>query len=307
MTIGDKTKKIGFIGLGAMGSRMAQRLISAGYGLTVYDRTVEKTDIAVSCGARRAVSPKELAECSDVIITMVSDDCAVRAVTQGEIGTFFGAKPGTVFIDCSTISVDTTKDLSKQAERLGCHWLDAPVLMGISAAETGELPFVIGGSEDVLKRNEDIFKTLGQKIFWMGDSGMGQAVKIVHNLTCGISLIAFSEAIILGEKLGLNRKQILAILENGALASPLLKAKAPKFEQNNFEPSFALAMMGKDLTLAKDAADALHITLPAASLAKKLYDFAKAHGLGAEDSSAIIKAYEASGGNSESLTTQVRA
>jgi 3-hydroxyisobutyrate dehydrogenase len=290
-----ETKKIGFIGLGIMGSRMAKRLVNADYELTVYNRTIEKTEELVGLGAQFAVNPRQLAERSDVIITMVSDDSALHEVTEGKSGTFAGARPNTVFIDCGTISVKTTKNLARQAEYLGFNWLDAPVLGGPSAAESGELPFVVGGSQSVLKLNMDIFNALGKKIVYMGKSGMGQAAKIVHNLTCGISLVAFSEAIALGEKFGLTRKQVLETLLGGGVNSPILKAKAPKFEQNNFEPAFALAMMGKDLTLAQDAARKFWLILPALSATKNLYDLAKARGLGAQDSSAIIKLYEEGG------------
>lgn len=292
-----KTKKIGFIGLGVMGSRMAGRLMASGYPLMVYNRAISKTDALVNLGAERTENPKRLANYSGVIITMVSDDQAVLAVTEGEYGTFAGARPGAVFIDCSTISVKMTKYLAEQAERLGFHWLDAPVLGGPSAAEAGELPFVVGGSLSVLGKNMDIFDVLGKKVVWMGENGMGQAAKIVHNLTCGISLAAFSEAIVLGEKFGLTRKQVLETLLGGGVASPLLKAKAPKFENDDYTPAFALAMMGKDLTLAQDAAKRFWLSLPALSAAKNLYDLAKARGFGNEDSSSVIKLYEEEGGD----------
>lgn len=285
-------KKIGFIGLGTMGSKMAQRLLSVGYALTVYNRTAEKADTLVDGGARFAINPRQLAENSDVIIIIVSDDQAVKEVVEGVSGAFGGARPGTVFIDCSTISVNTTKDLAQQAERLGFYWLDAPVLGSPLAAEAGELPFVVGGSKDVLEQNMEIFNVLGKKVVWMGGNGMGQAAKIVHNLTCGIMLAAFSEAILLGENFGLSRKQTLETLLSGGAAGPLLKAKAPKFEQNSFEPSFTLAMMDKDLKLALDAAEAFQLTLPALSATKKLYDLAKTRGFGAQDSAAVIKLLE---------------
>ena len=170
------------------------------------------------------------------------------------------------------------------------------MLGGPAAAEAGELPFVVGGPQNVLKLNMDILNTLGKRIIWMGKNGMGQAAKIVHNLACGISLAAFSEAIALGEEFDLTRKQVLETLLSGGVTSPLLKAKAPKFEQGDFEPAFALAMMGKDLTLAQEAAERVLLSLPVLSAVKKLYDLAKARGLGAQDSSAIIKLYE-EGGN----------
>ncbi len=284
-------KKIGFIGLGTMGSRMAKRLLSVGCRLTVYNRTAAKADALVNSGARFAVNPKQLAENSEVIIIMVSDDSAILAIMRSKLGAFAGAIPGTVFIDCSTISVKMTKYLSRIAENLGFYWLDAPVLGGPAAAEAGLLPFVVGGPKNILDQNMDVFNALG-KANWIGENGMGQAAKIVHNLACGIMLVAFSEAIILGENFGLTRKQTLETLLNGGAAGPLLKAKAPKFEQNCWKPSFALTMMAKDLGLAKDAAESFKLSLPALSATKKLYDLAKARGFGNLDSSAVIKALE---------------
>jgi len=284
-------KKIGFIGLGTMGLRMAQRLLSVGYKLTVYNRTAEKANALVDNGARFAVNPRQLAENSDAIIIMVSDDNAVRSVIEGKSGALAGACRGTVFIDCDTISVGTTKYLTLRAENLGCYWLDAPVLGGPAAAEAGELPFVVGGSKKILDQNMEIFNALG-RVAWMGENGMGQAAKIVHNMVCGISLAAFSEAIVLGEKLGLERKQTLETLLSGALGSPLLRVKASKFEMDNFEPAFALAMMLKDLTLAEDAAKESGLILPALSATKKLYNLARIRGFGDEDSSAVIKAFQ---------------
>ena len=284
-------KKIGFIGLGTMGLRMVQRLLSAGYKLTVYNRTAEKANALVDNGARFAVNPRQLAERSDVIITMVSDGRAVRDVAEGVWGAFSVAHRGTVFIDCSTISVGTTKYLALRAENLGCYWLDAPALGGPAAAEAGELSFVVGGPKNILDENIEIFNALG-RVTWMGECGMGQAAKIVHNMACGISLAAFSEAIILGEKLGLERKQTIETLLNGAVGSPLLKVKAPKFEENDFEPAFALTMMLKDLTLAEDAAKESELFLPALSAVKKLYNLARIRGFGDEDSSAVIKAFQ---------------
>ncbi len=292
MTTANTTqKKIGFIGLGAMGSAMAERLLSAGgFALTVYNRTPDKADPFVSRGASRAENPGALAAVSDAVMIVVSDDAAVRSVAEAA---FAGARPGTVFIDSSTISVGTTRDLAKKAAEVGCDWLDAPVLGSPKAASIGELPFVVGGSQAVLHRHEDILRVLGKKIVWMGASGMGQAAKLVHNLTCGISLVAYCEALSLGEGFGLTRKQILDVLLAGAVASPLLNAKAAKFENGVFEPaSMALANLSKDLMLAEDAAAGLHLELPALSVTKKLFEAGKMLGVGRKDTSALLQVFE---------------
>ncbi len=287
-----KTQRIGFIGLGSMGSKIAGRLMAAGgYVPVVYNRTAEKAAAIVGRGAKLAKSPKELAACSDVVFTVLSNDKAVRDVMEGETGAFAGAAPGTIFVDCGTSSVQATRDLAQQAERMGFHWIDAPVLGSPQSAEAGEMAFVAGGDPKILEQIEGILKVVGPKIVWMGGSGMGQAAKLVHNLVCGISLVAFSEALVLGEKLGLTRKQVLEVLLNGAVSSTLLKIKAAKFESNQFEPTTAtLINMSKDLILAQDAAEALNLQLPVLFSAKKLYDAAMECGLGRQDTSSVIKA-----------------
>ncbi|KKW29979.1 MAG: 3-hydroxyisobutyrate dehydrogenase [Parcubacteria group bacterium GW2011_GWA2_52_8] len=269
---------------------MAGRLLKAGYPLTVFNRSPQKSKSLVDQGAKPASTPKELAGAAEIIIMMLSDDSAVRQVIEGREGAFAGAHPGTIFVDCGTISVKTTQDLASQAENSGFHWLDAPVLGGPAAAESGDLPFVVGGEKEILEKVGDTLKVLGKKITWMGQSGMGQAAKQVHNMVAGIFLEAYGEAIHLGEKWGLTRKQILEVLSQGAVNSPLLGYKISKYETDKFDPSFALALMSKDLELAQKAGTELGLSLSVLKRVSDIFAEAKANGLGEEDSSAIIKA-----------------
>lgn len=286
-------KKIGFIGLGSMGSKLAERLLASGYMLGVFNRTLEKTESFVKSGAWLAKSPKELAQKSDVIVTCLTDDTAIREIMEGENGAMAGASAKTVFIDMSTVSVSVTRDLGKKAEFIGASWIDAPVLGSPHMAEVGEMPFVVGGSQTIFEENKDILEAIGKKIVYMGETGLGQAAKIVHSLVCGISLIAYSEALVLGEKLGLSKNQTLDVLLNGAVSSPLLTMKAPKLRENLFKPTTArLFNMCKDLALISDEGAAFRQELPLLTIAKKLYDRAKQEGLGDEDTSSIIKVIE---------------
>lgn len=285
-----RTRAVGVIGLGSMGSKVALRLLSAGFVVGVHNRTSCKADEAVTHGAWLARSPRELASRCDIVITVVTDADAVRDVVFGVDGAFQGARPGTTFVDISTIAVDATRDLAADAVHQGCDWLDAPTLGSPQGAENGELAFVVGGSEAALNASRDVLECLGKKISWMGGSGLGQAAKLVHNLTCGISLVAYSEALLLGDRLGLSRAQSLEALLNGAVSCTLLKMKAPKLEQNVFVPTMApLVNMCKDLKLAHAAAEARDLKLPALKAAKAAYEAAKAQGLGREDTSSVIK------------------
>jgi 3-hydroxyisobutyrate dehydrogenase-like beta-hydroxyacid dehydrogenase len=284
------TKAVGVIGLGSMGSKVALRLLSAGFKVAVYNRTSCKTDEAVAHGASFAGSPRELASRCDTVITVVTDAAAVRDVVTGIDGAFQGARPGAIFVDISTIDVDATRELASDAANRGFQWLDAPTLGSPQGAEAGELAFVVGGQEAALNASREVLECLGTKISWMGGSGLGQAAKLVHNLTCGISLVAYSEALRLGDRLGLSRAQSLEALLNGAVSCTLLKMKAQKLEQSVFVPTMApLVNMCKDLTLAYAAAEARDLELPALKAAKAAYDTAKAQGLGREDTSSVIK------------------
>lgn len=288
-----KNKKIGFIGLGAMGSKMAGRLLTQGYTLGVFNRTESKTKELVKKGAWLAKSPKELAEKSDVVMLCVTDAAAIHTLIEGPKGAFAGAKPGVVFIDSSTISVSATREFNKKALKQHLHWLDAPVLGNPKMSEDGEQSFVVGGEEKILKQVREVLEAIGKKIVWMGESGLGEAAKLVHNLTCGVSLVAYSEALLLGEKIGLTREQTLEVLLNGATASKLLTMKAPKFKDNVFSPTAAiLSNMCKDLALIEEDGKAFHQVLPTLEVTKKLYDKAKKRGLGQEDTSSIIKVLE---------------
>lgn len=282
-------KKIGFIGLGSMGSKLAARLMTLGFPLGVFNRTPEKMNPFAKNGAWKAKSPKELAQKSDVILSCVTDDTALRGIMEGENGALKGANAKTVFIDMSTVSVSVTKDLAKKAQSIGASWIDAPVLGSPQMAEAGVMPFVVGGSQTVLEENKNILKAIGEKIVYMGESGSGQAAKIVHSLACAISLVAYSEALLLGEKLGLSREQTLDVLLNGAVASPLLTMKAPKFKENVFKPTTArLFNMCKDLALIAEEGVTFHQALPTMTVTKKLFDRAKQEGLGDDDTSSVI-------------------
>lgn len=284
------SKKIGVVGLGAMGSSLAERLLAVGYEVVVFNRTVEKTKQLIARGAQAAATPAELAKLCDIVLVCVTDGAAAKELMLGD-GAFSGAKPDTTFVDCSTISVQATRELSGEASKRGFEWLDAPILGNPTMSRNGEQSFVVGGSKDALEKVRPVLEDIGKKITYMGGSGLGQAAKLVHNITCGIALVAYSEAVLLGEKLGLSRKQTLEVLKNGATASTLLTIKTPKFAEDIYEPTMApLVNMRKDLRLAAEAMKELNINLPETIVAKELFDKAYDQGWGRQDTSSVIKA-----------------
>ncbi len=282
-------KRIGFIGMGAMGSRMAARLLDAGFQLTVYNRTHNKTKTLVERGAKLAESPRTLAENAEVVISMISDDVAVKEVMEGKNGAFSGASRGTVFIDSSTITPSGTQHLAKAANEQGFEWLDAPVLGSTPAAEAGKLTFLVGGKSEILESHQDIFSAMGQRVVHIGENGAGQTAKLVHNLVCGILLEAMGEALLLGEKAGLERKQIVEIFSTGAFNSPVVQAKIPLILQDKYDAMFALGMMHKDISLALKTAQELNTNLPVLSLVKEIYAKGVSKGYEKLDCAAIMR------------------
>ncbi len=281
---------IGFIGLGSMGSTVAGRLIASGHSLTVFNRTADKAESLTNKGATVAESAKALAEMCDVIFICVTGDDALRALMTGDDGALAGAKSGTIFIDVSTDSVTVTRDMEARAKAKGAKWLDAPMLGSPKMAEEGEMPFVVGGSEEALETVRPVLESIGKNITYMGTSGLGQAAKIVHGVACAISLIAYSEALLLGDKMGLSREQTLAVLNNGAVGSKLLTLKTPRYKDDSYTPTNArLANMIKDVSLAYSEGESFGQKMPALKVTKELYDEAKKMGLTDEDTSAVLK------------------
>ncbi len=273
-----------------MGSSFVKRLLSQGYEVGVYNRTITKAKALEKEGAWIAKTPKELVEKVDVVMLCVMDDAATRSIMNGKTGALAGAKKGQIFIDCSTVSVSVTREMDKNTKKRGAHWLDTPALGNPKMSEDGEQSFVVGGNEKILKEVLPVLESIGNKVVYMGKSGLGQAAKIVHSLVCGVSLVAYGEAVLLGNKFGLSRKQTLDVLLNGAVASKLLTIKAPKLESNTFTPTAArLANMLKDITLAAVDGKAFHQELPTLTVTKKLYDLAKKKGMENQDTSSIIK------------------
>lgn len=286
-------RNVGFIGLGSMGEAMARRLLASGYTLSVYNRTKERAASLAKAGARLSATPRDLAEHSDIVMLSLTDDAAIRAVMEGANGALAGLRRGMVVVDCSTVSVSITREMAARAAEAGAAWLDAPVLGNPRMSENGEQTFVVGGDEHAFEACLDLFQTLGTTITYMGGTGAGQAAKIVHTLACAVSLAAYSEAIVLGERLGLERAQILDVLQKGAVASRLLDMKAPKYLEGAYMPTNArLYNMCKDIGLIAAEGRAFGQELPVLDAVRQLYARAEKLGLEDEDTSSVIKVLE---------------
>ena len=280
---------VAILGLGIMGSGMAQRLLSANFPLTVYNRNREKCAPLADAGAVVAASPREAASRAQITLSMVADDSASRAVWLGENGALTSAVPSSVLIESSTLSVGWVRELQNAAAVRGCEFLDAPVTGTKPHAASGELLFLVGGSADALDAARPVFSVLGRDVIHLGPTGSGALMKLINNFICGVQAASFAEALFLIDAGGLDRRKAVSILTGGAPGSGILKRMADRIAANDFTPNFALRWMAKDVAYALDSASRNGVALQTASAALSVFEQAIAEGLGDEDFSAITK------------------
>ncbi len=279
--------KIGFVGLGLMGSRMANNLLHKENQLFVYNRTKGKAKSLIDNGAVISNSIPELASQAEVVITMLSEPGVVIEAALGENGFLKHLKKRSVWIDCSTVNPSFSKAMAEEAKKNEVRFLDAPVSGTILPAEKGELTFLIGGEKNDVEFCRPLFEAMGKKILHVGENGKGTSMKMVINLLLGQAMVAFSEGMLLGESLGISKEQIMEIILGGPVVAPFLSGKKDKLLKNNFETEFPLQWMLKDLRLALTSAQENNLTLPLTSSAEKVFNLAEESGLGEEDFSAV--------------------
>ena len=286
---GENAKpRLGFIGLGHMGRHMVQRLIDAGYQMTVYDRTREIAQEVAQKGAKVAATPRELAASCDVILSSVTNDAALEEVMYGPDGVLAGTKPGNILIEMSTVSPNTSRRLFEEARNRGVSMIDASVSGSVPQVEQGSLVIFVGGEEEVYQRCKPILNILGHEIFYIGPSGMGNTMKLVVNTLLGLGLQALAEAIALGEKAGIDRGLLLDVLGKTVVASPSQKSKLENVRRDEYPVSFALSLMFKDLGLVLNEASELSVPMPSTTAAQQMYAAAQVKE-GDQDFSVVIR------------------
>ncbi|MGE4536276.1 MAG: NAD(P)-dependent oxidoreductase [Desulfovibrio sp.] len=284
---------VGFIGLGVMGKPMAQNLLRAGHRLTVYDIVKDAVDALVAAGAQAAPSPKALAAGVEAVITMLPNAAIVEVTFGGETGLLAGARPELVFVDMSSVAPHTSRKMAALAKAKGAGYVDAPVSGGQSGAAAGTLTIMAGGTEADVARVLPLLTAMGKKVRRMGETGAGDAVKMVNNLLLGANMAALAEALVLGVKSGLAAETLYEVLRESSGSSYALTAKMPQFiMKRHFAPGFAVDLQYKDLELAVESAKAMALPLPMANAAQQVFELARAHGLGREDISSVIKVWE---------------
>ena len=281
--------KIGFIGLGIMGSRMAANLQKQGHSLVVFNRTRAKAEpLLGSCGTF-SESPAKLAEQVDLLFTMLAHPDAVEQAALGENGFLDHLKPNALWIDCSSVNPSFSKRMAAEAARREVHFVDAPVTGSAPTAADAKLIFWVGADPDDLERVRPLLLCMGNKIVHTGGHGSGTSVKMVVNVLMGNAMAAFAEGMALGEGLGISRKVLFDSLLDTPAVAPFLKSKRAKIEEANYEAEFPLRWMQKDMHLASVSAYESDVAMPVTNVAKEIYRLAMRDGHDTEDFSAVYE------------------
>jgi 2-hydroxy-3-oxopropionate reductase len=285
-------ERVGFIGLGIMGMPMARNLMDSGYELTVHNRSPEKAEELGKEGAAVAATPREVAENSDVVITMLPDSPQVREVVAGEDGVLEGISEGALLIDMSTISPVVTEELAEALMEKGASMLDAPVSGGDVGAIEGTLSIMVGGEQADFQRAKPLFEAMGKTITHVGPTGAGQVTKAANQVVVALTIEAVSEALVLGSAGGVSPEKILEVLGGGLASNKVMEVKREKFLSHTFEPGFRSELHHKDLGIALAAGREYGVVLPVTAIVDQMLLSMKRKGWGGEDHSALLRIIE---------------
>ena len=274
---------IGYVGLGVMGGRMAKRFMEYGHTVTGYNRTKAKADWLIEAGMQWADTPREVAEKTDVIFSMVTNTKAVEAITQGVDGIIAGLGGGKIYVDMSTMSPSYSQELAEQVKATGARMLDCPVSGSVITLEQGKLTAMVGGDKETFERAYPILQAIGPKVTHVGGNGLAVAMKIATNLSLAVQMLAFSEGVLLAEKAGIEREVAVDVLTNSVIASPMVKYRGVFVLGHPDEAWFNCDMMQKDMNLALELGQELHVPLPTTAVTNEYLSAANGMGLGHYD------------------------
>jgi 3-hydroxyisobutyrate dehydrogenase-like beta-hydroxyacid dehydrogenase len=286
---------VGFVGLGAMGSRIAGRLLDSGNELYGTNRTRSKAQPLIDRGLRWRETPREIAAAAEIVFSMVTDDAALEAITLGPDGILAGLQEGNVYVDMSTVSPRVSRELAARVDSLGAQMLDAPVSGSIPQAESGTLAIFVGGSESAFATAEPLLHELGQAVTRVGTNGQGLLIKLAVNISLAVQTLAFSEGLLLAERGGVEPRLAAEAMSTSSIGSPMLKARIPLLLDLPEQAWFDVALMAKDIALAREAADELAIPLPTAAVAQEMLARASDLGYAHRDLAALHEVLAKSG------------
>ena len=287
---------LGYVGLGVMGGRMADRLISKGHTVTGYNRTRQKAQWLIDRGMKWADTPRAVAEAADAVFVMVTDSAALDAVTQGPDGilaglgpsTSLGTGPGKLVIDMSTVSPAVSRAVAAQVKARGADMIDAPVSGSPATLEQGKLSMMVGGTRAAFDRAKPLLDDIGPKVTHVGDQGLAVSMKIAMNLSLAVQMLAFSEGVLLAEKSGIDRKTAVEVFNNSVIASPMLQYRGPMVLGLPDEAWFTVTLMQKDVSLALEMGRRLTVPLPTTAATNEFLTAARGAGLGDKDFAAVF-------------------
>ena len=279
---------LGFVGLGVMGGQMVKRLLDKGHRVTGYNRTRSKAQWLIDAGMRWADSPRAVAEASDVVLSMVTDSKALRAVTDGPDGIVAGLSAGRIYVDMSTVSPAASRELAARVSSAGAAMLDAPVSGSVITLQQGKLSVMVGGSREVFDRARPILEDIGPKVTHVGENGLAVSMKIATNLSLAVQMLAFSEGVLLAEKSGIAREVAVDVLTHSVIASPMVQYRGPFVLQMPDEAWFNVGMMQKDLNLAQEMGQRLDVPLPTTAATNEMLTAARGMGLADKDFAVVF-------------------
>jgi len=287
----NENTRLGFIGIGNMGSRIARRLLEHGYRLIAYNRRREAADALVKYGATVADTVAILASEADLILSSLTDDEAVKSVYWGPQGVLAHARRGSAIIDMSTVLPDTSRRLCDRTREAGMKCLDSPISGSTPLAEKGTLTLFCGGDEELFQAGEPIFSSIASQYFYLGGGGSGSAMKLVANTLLGVGMQAIAESVAFGQKEGLDRHRLLEVLSHTAVIAPAHLGKLSRADLEDYSPQFALPLMNKDFRLILETAAAAKVPMPATAAAFQMNVSAFSENPG-QDFSAVITLME---------------
>ncbi|MFC1938779.1 NAD(P)-dependent oxidoreductase [Chloroflexota bacterium] len=290
------TEKIGFIGLGIMGQHMAKRLLQADIPLVIWNRTRSKTIDLAGAGAEVVDYPRDVAARSYVVITMLSDGPALKAVALGANGVLESIQPESILVDMSTVDPESSSQVARATEMRGAKLLRAPVSGSTGLAAAGKLSIIVSGDKKAYDKCRNFLRVMGQRLFYVGNEEEARYLKLVLNMMVGITSQMLAEALTFGEKAGLDWTKMLEVIANSAVESPVVTSKIEPLRERSFAPAFTVSMMLKDFDLALAAGERLGSPMPTTSLVRQFYGMLKATGRGNLDYSSLLLLMEELGG-----------
>jgi 3-hydroxyisobutyrate dehydrogenase-like beta-hydroxyacid dehydrogenase len=280
--------KLGFVGLGVMGSGMVLRLLEKGHGVTGYNRTKSKAQRLIDKGMKWAASPREVAAASDFTFSMVTNSAALESIVDGADGILAGLSAGKVLIDMSTVSPVFSRSVVTKVREKGADMVDAPVSGSVITLQEGKLSVMVGGRKETFDRVENLLHDIGPKVTHVGDNGLALVMKIAANLSLAVQMLAFSEGVLLAEKSGIAREVAVDVLTNSAIASPMVKYRGPFVLKLPEEAWFNVNMMQKDMLLALELGRSVDVPLPTTAASNEFLTAARGMGLAKEDFAVVF-------------------